>query len=151
MHSTFGLCYVSVMAGMRALIRTRLSGGLLAAGVACLLAFQAVIASIGLGMSAAWSLGPEFEICTAVVADNLDAPARKNDTGRSGHLPQCPFCFVAAQSAGHPAVIGDEKVFRAFAGRDVSASPFATAEDSAFAGRLHRTTGDPRGPPPFSV
>jgi hypothetical protein len=138
------------MAGMRALIRTRRSGGLLAAFVACLPGFQALIASIGLGMSAASPFGqPDFEICSAVPAHSLDA-RRGNDTDHRGHRPQCPFCFVA-QCADHPAKVGDAKAFPAFAGQGIDAPHYAGAEDRAFAYRLHRTTGDPRGPPPFSV
>ena len=43
----FGLCYIFIMVGIRTLIRTRWSGSLLAACVACLLAFQALVASDG--------------------------------------------------------------------------------------------------------
>ena len=147
MHSNTDLCYVSIMAGMRALIRTRWSGGLLAASVACLLALQALIASIGLGMSAASPFRqPVFEVCSAMAADSLDGPVR-NDADPPGHRPQCPFCFVAGQYTGHPAMNGDAKALPAFARRDVDAPPYAGAEDRAFANRLHRTTGNPRDPP----
>jgi hypothetical protein len=138
------------MTGMRALIRTRRSGGFLAAGVACLLAFQALIASVGLGMSAASAFGqPKFEICGATAAHSLDAPEH-NDTDPAGHRPQCPYCFVAAQCASQPAMVADVKA-PAFAVRDVAASPYAGVNHRAVHGRLHRTTGDPRGPPSFPV
>jgi hypothetical protein len=122
----------------------------LAACIGCLLALQAMIASVGLGMSAASSFGqPDFQICSAMTAPSLDA-RRGNDTDHRGHRPLCPFCFVA-QCADHPAAIGDAKSFPAFAGQGIDAPHYAGAEDRAFAYRLHRTTGGPRGPPPFSV
>ena len=139
------------MAGMRALTRTRWSGGFLAAAAACLLVVQALIASVGLGMLSASPFGqPEFEICSAVAANSLDAPAR-SDKDPGSHRPQCPFCFVGAKCVGHPAAVGDAKAFPTFVGRGINALPYSGAKDGAFAYRLHRTTGDPRGPPSFSV
>jgi len=76
---------------------------------------------------------------------SLDAPGL-NDTDPAGHRPQCPFCFVAAKCASHPAMAGDVKDLPVFAVRDV-----AGVNDRAVHGRLHRKTGDPRGPPSSPV
>ena len=121
------------------------------ASVACLLAFQALIASVGLGMSAASPFGQlVFDICSAAATNGLDAPAHKNGTDPSTHPPKCPFCFVG-QCASHPAMAGDVKDFPAFAVRDVAASPYASINHRVVHSRLLRTTGDPRGPPSFPV
>ena len=123
----------------------------MAAGAACLLAFQALIASVGLGMSTASPFGqPGFEICGAMAAHSLDAPEHHNDTDPAGHRPQCPYCFVAAQCASQPAMVADVKA-PAFAVRGVATPPCAGVNHRAVHGRLHRTTGDPRGPPSFPV
>ena len=88
-----GLCYISIMLGMRTQIQTRCSGRLLTACLACLLAVQALIASVGLGMSAASPFGqPALDICSAAAADSANALAHHDND-----KPQCPFCFVAAQ------------------------------------------------------
>ena len=151
MHS-FRMCYIFIMVGIRTLIRTRWSGSLLAACVACLLAFQALVASVGLGMSTASPLGqPAFDICGALTTNGPDASAHNNGTDPSGHPLQCPYCFVAAQCTAHPTIVGDAKVFPAFAGRGVAAALYASVNHRAVYGRLHRTTGNPRGPPSFSV
>lgn len=122
------------------------------AGLGCVLAVQALMSSVGLGMSAASPFGRSgFDICSAAATDSLGAPARTDDRDKPGHQPQCPFCFVAAQSAGHPAMVPHAKAFHAFAVRDVAAPSFADASHHAVPGRLYRPTGDPRGPPSFSV
>ena len=110
------------------------------------------MASVGLGMPTASPLGqPAFDICGALATNGLDASAHDNGTDPSGHPLQCPFCFVAAQCATHPTMVGDVKAFPAFAGRDVPAALYASVNYRAAHDRLLRTTGDPRGPPSFSV
>jgi hypothetical protein len=117
-----------------------------------LLVFQALLASVGLGMSVASPFRqPVFDICSATATNGLDAPAHNNGTGPSNHPPQCPFCFVGAQCTSHPAVAGDVKHFPAFAIRDVAAASFASINHRVIQRRLLRTTGDPRGPPWFPV
>jgi hypothetical protein len=136
------------MLGMRTLLRTRRSGCLLLAGIACVLAVQALLASVGLGMSTTSSFGqPVFEICGAAATDSLGVP----EPNKPRHQPQCPFCFIAAQSAAHPAMVPHAKAFPAFSVCDVAAPPFSDPSHHAVPGRLQRTTGDPRGPPSFSV
>ena len=131
-------------------MRKRWSGGLLAAGVASLLALQALFASFGLGMSAALPFRVAgFDICRATATDSVDAPSRNNDDPRKHQ--QCPFCIVAAQCASHPVMVGDGKVVPAFAVGDVASLHYAAVNHRAGLGRLRRTTGDPRGPPSFFV
>jgi len=140
------------MAGMRGLICTRWSGGLLAASVATLLAFQALIASVGLGMSASSLFGqPVFDICSGGAKTGQQEPGRNDGTDQSRHPPPCPFCFVAAQCASHPAMAGDVKDIPAFSGRDLAAPPYVSINHRVVYGRPLRTTGNPRGPPSFPV
>lgn len=140
------------MPGIRALIRARWSGGLLTAGAACLLVLQALIASVGLGMSAASPFGqPAFDICSATATDSVDAPAHNNDGTPNGRHQQCPFCSVAAQCVSHPAMVGDAKAFPPLGEGDVATAPYAAVNHRAIRVRLRGTTGNPRGPPSFSV
>ena len=140
------------MAGIRALIRARWSGGLLAAGAACLLVLQTLIASVGLGMSAASPFGQQaFDICSAAATDSVNAPERKHEGTPNSRHPQCLFCFFAAQCASHPAAVGNARAFPAFAVDSVAASPYEALNYRAVHRRHHRTTGDPRGPPSFSI
>jgi hypothetical protein len=145
-------CYISIIVGMLTLMRTRWSGGLLAACLTCLLAIQALVASVGLGMSAASPFGhPVFDICSAAGTESVAAPAGDNDRNQPRRQPQCPFCFIAAQSASHPAMVPHAKAFPPFAVRDVAAPPFCDPSHHVVPGRLYRPTGDARGPPSFSV
>jgi Protein of unknown function (DUF2946) len=140
------------MAGLRKLIWSRWSGRLLAVCLAYLLAVEALVASIGMGMSAAAAPGqPEFSICSSYADDDPVAPPADNERNKSDHRSQCPFCFVAAQNAVHMATIGD----------GVDSPPYAELQvtrlhNSNYNGGIplpafYRTTGDPRGPPQFSV
>ena len=138
------------MAGIRRLIRARWLGHLLPIGVAYLLALQAVIVSVGLGMSAASPFGQaDFDVCSAAVAYSPAPP--ESDGDRSDHRPQCPFCLVAAQSAGHTATIGSMTAFPAFAELPAAAPPYAVTDGGTVVSCFHRKTGDPRAPPQFSV
>jgi hypothetical protein len=140
------------MAGIRALIRARWSGRLLAAGAAGLLVLQTLIASVGLGMSAASPFGQQaFDICSAAATDSVNAPAHNNDGTPNSRHPQCLFCLFAAQCASHPATVGDARAFPAFAVDALAAPPYDALNYHAIHGRLHRTTGDPRGPPSFPI
>jgi hypothetical protein len=137
---------------MRRLIRTRWSGGFLAAGVASLLAFQALIASDGLGMSAASPFGPPvLDICSGAAKTGKEELAGNDRTDPFRHPPQCPFCFVAAECAGHPVMAGDVKDLPAFAGRDVAAPPYVSTSQRVVHSRLLHATDNPCGPPSFPV
>jgi len=139
------------MVGLRSLIRARWSGRLLAVGLAYLLATEALIASIGIGMSAASVPGQlDFAICSSVVGYSHVVPPNGGDRNKSGHQSQCPFCFLAAQSALHLATIGDGFASPAYAELEVTALRYRSFSGLP-APSFYRTTGDPRGPPQFSV
>jgi len=139
------------MVGLRGLIRARWSGRLLAVGLAYLLATEALIASVGMGMSGVAAPGQlEFAICSSVAAYSHVAPPDGSDRNKSGHQSQCPFCFLAGQSAVHLATIGDGIASPAYAELRVTALRYRTFSGLP-APIFYRTTGDPRGPPQFSV
>jgi len=89
----------------------------LAVYVAYSLAVQAMMASVGLGMSA--GVAPERTnniLCSFAVNQTADVPARDGDGQKPSPAPQCPFCFVAAQSANHHATVGEASAFPAYVG-----------------------------------
>jgi hypothetical protein len=140
------------MAGLRRLIRARWWGRFLAVGLTYLLASEALIASIGMGMSAVAAPGqPEVAICSSVTGHGFAKPSDSGNRNGSGHQPQCPFCFLAAQSAVHLATISGGLASPAYA--ELQAIRFRYGNyDGGFPTRtLYRTTGDPRGPPHTSV
>ncbi|MGB7035837.1 MAG: hypothetical protein WBD71_09935 [Xanthobacteraceae bacterium] len=134
------------MRRLRQFTRTQSKGGLLAVNIAYSLAIQAMMASVGLGMSA--GAAPElagFAICSFASHRTVPAPG-----DRQTPAPQCPFCFVAAQSAGHVATAGAIPVFPAYAGiliatisRRIGAEPFVP--------QFRHRHGEPRAPPAVSV
>jgi hypothetical protein len=120
--------------------------GVLAVCIAYALAMQALMASVGLGMSAVAAPGqPGFVICHFA-----STPAPDRDRQRPNPEPQCPFCFVAAQSAGHVALVGEATALPAYTGLFV-ASLLNPIGAGIFVPQFRRTTGDPRAPPAFSV
>jgi hypothetical protein len=126
--------------------RFRRTARFLAVCLGYALAVQAVVASVGTGMSAFAAPGQAgFVICSQV-----SAPGSAGDHHPPNSVPQCPFCFVAAQSAGHFALAGVAPVALAY-----SALAFASVADptgrAAFVPAFRRTLGDPRAPPPFSI
>jgi len=126
----------------------RLSSGVLAVCIAYALAIQALMASVGLGMSAFATPGQSgFVLCSF---SSGRVPAPDSDRQKPRPAPQCPFCFVAAQSAGHIALVGEATAFPAYAGLLID-SVLDPIGDGTFAPQFHRKTGDPRGPPTFSV
>jgi hypothetical protein len=77
---------------------------LIAICVAYALAMQALMASVGLAMSAATTAGQtDFVICNIAANLNAHAPATDGDRQKPSPQPQCPFCFIAAQSGGQVA------------------------------------------------
>jgi hypothetical protein len=125
----------------------RLSSGVLAVCIAYALAIQALTASIGLGMSA-FALPGRTGLVICSLTTLTQAPDR--DRQKPGPAPQCPFCFVAAQSAGHIAVAGEATALPAYAVLSV-ASILDPVRDAIFVSHLDRTTGQPRAPPILSV
>lgn len=133
------------MFDLRQLRRFRRAGRLLAVCLAYALAVQAVVASVGTGMSAFAAPGQAgFVICGQVSAPG------PGDRNPPSSVPQCPFCFVAAQTAGHFALAGAAPATPTY-----TVLAFALVADlisrPAVVPRFHRTVGDPRAPPAFSA
>ena len=118
--------------------------------VAYSLAIQAVVASVGLGMSA--SAAPERDdiLCSFAFNQTADVPVRDDDRQRPSPAPQCPFCFVAAQSAGHIATAGEAPAFPVYAGLSIAAISDPIGDGAVVSEFRHRH-GEPRAPPAFSV
>jgi hypothetical protein len=141
------MCYgLSLMRQFRP---PRLSSGVLAVCIAYVLAIQALMASIGLGMSAFAVPGPAgLVICR--LATPTQTPTPDSDDQRPGPAPQCPFCYIATQSAGHIALAGEAAALPAYAALSV-ASALDSVGEATFVPQFRRTTGDPRAPPALSV
>jgi hypothetical protein len=107
------------------------------------------MASVGLGMSAFAAPGRTgFVICG--LATPTQTPPPGSDRQKRDPAQQCPFCFIAAQSAGHIALAGNATVLPAYAAPSV-ATISGCVGDAISVPQLRRTCGDPRGPPAFSV
>jgi Protein of unknown function (DUF2946) len=134
---------------VRQFVRLRSRDGLFAVVVAYLLAIQAMMASVGLGMSAGGS--PDgFVLCSFASHQTANEPARDDGRQKRSPAPQCPFCFVAAQSAGHIATMGEAPAFPAYAGL-LSVAILNPVAAVAFIFQLHHSHGEARAPPIFSV
>jgi hypothetical protein len=124
----------------------------LAVYVAYALAIQATMASVGFGMS----LGapPDragFILCSFFASGQTsNAPAQDGGRQKPGPAPQCPFCFVAAQSTGHIVAVGEVSAFPACAGL-LSTAILDPIDAGTFVFQLHHRHGEPRAPPAFSV
>lgn len=121
---------------------------MLALWIAYSLAIQALMASVGLGMSAFAAPGQgDLAICSHAPTST---PASHSGGQNPNPVPACPFCFVAAQSTGHIALMGPVPSVPAYAG-----SLTLPVLDQIGNGRSipasRRTVGAPRAPPPFSV
>jgi hypothetical protein len=134
------------MRRLRQFVRTQSKGGLLAVYMAYSLAIQAMMASVGLGMSAGASPDQlSFFLCSYASHQTAPVPA-----DRQTPAPQCPFCFVAAQSAGHVATAGEAPVFPAYAGLVVATIARPLGEGT-FVPQFRHRLGEPRAPPAVSV
>ena len=140
------------MAGLRQIIRARRSGGLLAVVLAYALAIQALMASVGFGMSAGPAPGQlDFAICSAATAPSAQAPATGQDRQNPGPRPGCPFCFVAAQCAGQAATMGAAPAFPAYSGTPIPGLVSDQLADNLFVPQFRHLIGEPRAPPALSV
>jgi hypothetical protein len=131
---------------MRKMIQSRRPGALLALVVAYALALQALMASVGLGMSAAAASGNDgFALC-------VHAPDSRTTDDRKlpNPAPRCPFCFVAAQSSCDVAAVDGAPLLPAYAGLLI-AGRLAGDGGTTFVPQFRRTVGAPRGPPVFSI
>jgi hypothetical protein len=140
----------SLMSIMRQFVRLRSRGGLLAVFVAYSLTIQTMMGSVGLGMSAGTSPDWAGLILCSFASHQTAEPTRDGGRQKPRPAPQCPFCFVAAQSAGHIATIGEAATFPAYAGL-VSDAILDSVGAKAFVFQLHHKNGEPRAPPAFSL
>lgn len=118
--------------------------------IAYSLAIQAIMASVGLGMSPAAASGQALVLCGVASIQAANAPARDSDRQKPSPAPQCPFCFIAAQSAGHVATMGETPAFPAYAGL-LSAAISNPIGSGVFVSSFRHSHGEPRAPPAFSV
>jgi hypothetical protein len=140
-------CYLRPMQSMRRLIGER-RGALLAIALGYALAVQALMTCIGMGMSEfAVPAQSGLVICGHISAD---LPPRDSDGQKRNSAPQCPFCFVAAYSAGNLALSGETPILPVYAGLP-SALAAQHFSEPLLIGQRHRTVGFPRAPPSFSI
>ncbi len=115
------------------------------------LALQGLIASVGLGMSAASAADHiEIVLCSPVAHAGI-TPSPGGGRDKNDQRPQCPFCFVAAQSAGFLATPGDATVVPVGDAPNVSRLRYGIAGIHIVVLPLRRGNGNPRAPPLFSV
>ncbi len=131
---------------LRRSIRSKRSSRLLALWIAYSLAIQALMASVGLGMSALAAPGPDV----TVICGHASAGTPASDRQNPDSTPFCPFCFVAAQSAGYIPLVAAAPTFPLYAGEPIA--PVADRiSDVEFVPQFRRMAGTPRAPPAFSV
>ncbi len=120
--------------------------------VAYSLAIQALMMSVGLGMSAAAAPGDAgFFICGLAAGPGAHAPVPRGDRQNPAPRPECPFCFVAAQSAGHIATMHDGPAVPGYVGIPIPAVLLDHVAAGLFIPQFRRMVGDPRAPPSVSV
>ncbi len=106
------------------------------------------MASIGIGMSAfAMPESAGFVICSH---SPTNGPAADRDRQKPGSAPECPFCFVAAQCAGHMAFVGETVAFPSYTAV-LAAKIKDFISSGAFVPQFRRLAGGQRAPPDFSV
>ena len=114
--------------------------------VAYSLAIQGTMASVGLGMS----VGAAPDQVGFVLCSFASDQTASGDRQTPAPAPQCPFCFVAGQSAGHVATAGEAPAFPAYAGVPIAAISHPIG-DGTFVPQFRHRHGEPRAPPPFSA
>ena len=132
--------------------RSVLSRRLVAAALAYLLAVQGLVVSVGLGMSAAAAADRiDFVICAPTAGYRVAAAPAGDHRDQTDHRPQCPFCFVAAQSGGLLVTLGDPAAVPAAPTRDVTLLRYGLGSHRDFASPRFRSNGNPRAPPRLSA
>jgi hypothetical protein len=133
---------------LRQFVPSRSSSRVLALSIAYSLAVQAVMASVGLGMSAFAANGSVgFAICSHAAAG---APASGSHRQNPNPLPPCPFCFIASQSAGYIPLVAEAPPFPISGGRSINPVVHSIG-DAEFVPQFRRIAGAPRAPPLVSV
>jgi hypothetical protein len=139
------------MKPLRQFVRSRPKSGLLAVCVAYSLAIQAIMASVGFGMLVGATPDQAgYVLCGLAANQTANAPARDGDRQKPNPAPQCPFCFVAAQSVGHVATLREASAFPAHAGL-LGAATSDPVGTRAFVAQFRHKYGEPRAPPAFSA
>jgi hypothetical protein len=131
---------------LRQFIRSRRSSRVLALWIAYSLAIQALMASVGLGMSAFAAPAPDVVVICSHGSAKTPADNRQNPCS----APFCPFCFVAAQSAGYLPLVAEAPAFPLYAGRPIALVTDRIG-DPGFVPQFRRMVGAPRAPPAFAV
>jgi hypothetical protein len=105
------------------------------------------MASVGLGMSALAANGSDgFAICSHASA----AAPGSDRQNPNPTLPVCPFCYVAAQCAGHNALVDQALALPAYTDLPITRVADRIRNDR-FVPQFRRTVGAPRAPPTFSA
>jgi hypothetical protein len=138
------------MFGLRQFMRSRRSSRLLVFWIAYSLAIQTIMVSVGLGMTTGGQNRAGPVLCSFAVHKAASALAPDGNRRNSSPAAQCPFCFIAAQSAGHVATAGDAPAFPAYAGVLIATISEPLGE-RIFAPQFRHKHGQPRAPPAFSV
>lgn len=145
---TCRLCAILVlMRHLRQFVRRRWSGGFLAVYIAYSLAIQAMMASVGLGMSMSavpYQVG--FVLCSLGSQQTAPVPGSR----APAPAPQCPFCLVAAQSASHVATATEPPAFPTYVGVPIAAISHPI-DVGAFVPQFRHRHGEARAPPVFSA
>ena len=107
-----------------------------------------MMASVGLGMSAFAAPGPDgFPSC---IHASRGGRASTGDPQNHNPLPPCPFCFVAAQSAGQVPLLSTVPAFPVYIGSLITPLSDRIAGETSVP-KFPRTVGTPRAPPAFSA
>jgi hypothetical protein len=131
---------------LRQFARSRSSSRVLALWIAYSLAIQALMANVGLGMSAFAAPGQDG----VVICSHASAGTPPGDQQNHRSAPVCPFCFVAAQSAGYIPLVADVPALPLRGGLPIALVSDRIA-DAGFVPQFRRMVGAPRAPPAFSV
>ncbi len=137
------------MKRLRQLIRPRRLGAAIAVCLAYLLAIQGLMVSVGVGMS----MVPDqtgFIICGSFPVADVGTPASGHQKQSPKSAPECPFCFIASQCAGHVAMAGVSPTLPHYRGNLVAAIVGDTGSDAIIL-KFRRSGGEPRAPPSFFV
>ena len=91
----------------------------------------------------------DFVICS--IASGSEAQGSQDDRNRPNPRPECPFCFVAAQSVGNVAIIDGGPTPPVFSGLQIAGAVSGFNYDGTLVPPFRRSVGVPRAPPLFSV
>lgn len=140
------------MQRLRPLIFATAPGRFLALTLAYALAFQALVSSVGIGMSGGSTSGPAgFILCHDQHDDSAAPPTRPADRQQPSPGQNCPFCLMAAQNSATPGAMPDLATAPVYV-----ASLIARMPDNRFVAQSlppvsRHSPAIPRAPPSISV